>query len=70
MAEIYQFTLQINSSLEKKQMIEVLKYLYSNKIAIKEIDEYGKKIYLLNTKEKKIEEKYLHLIDEIGKNED
>lgn len=66
-----EYVLPIQSTTEKEQLIEVLKYLYDKEMIIKEYNDKGEKTHLLKSiKPLEFEEKYLDLIDEIGDKED
>jgi hypothetical protein len=70
----------VGSYYSRNQLIDALKYLYQQKVEIKEWSENWEALHLLSLPErpesskeendKPIDEKYLKMIDEIGKKED
>lgn len=74
--DTYTFSIVIDSNFKRKQIIQVLSYLYEQKIPIKEWNKASEAIYLLKKikepetpKMLKIDENIQRLIDEIGENE-
>lgn len=74
--DTYTFSIVIDSDFKRKQIIQVLSYLYEQKIPIKEWNKVSEAIYLLKKikepetpKMLKIDENIQRLIDEIGQNE-
>ena len=63
----YQYMLKVDK--REKELVALLSFLYEEKIPFREIDERGKKTYLLDLKIEKDKEieAYQDLIDEIGK---
>jgi len=76
----HEYLFLIGTYYSRNQLIYALKHLYQKGIPIKEWSEYGESLHLLSLPEKteppkkeidkKIDEKYLRMIDDIGKNEE
>jgi hypothetical protein len=75
------YTIDVEYSVRKMQLLDVLMFFYQEGIKVKEIDGFGREMYLLDANKSKpappkkelpkpIDAKYLRMIDEIGKKEE